>query len=224
MGTSLSADITRRNTIEFSNLDEDSYLLTITTREWTFPPSRVDVNTSSINAEGKKEARVDVWQTFWGNEWANKGEYRGGGAVDLSKQSNNDDGENSVVTVEAKPTGKKEYYTERAGFSPLQFLRSPMILMAVFSLALIVGLPYLMDNSMLPSSQPLLRQSELTVTTVDEDTRAEFEEMQKQGITGRGGASNPADSIQNFDLAGWMAGKTTGSNTAESEPEGRRRK
>lgn len=146
MGTSLTADITRRNTIEFSDLEQGSYLLTVTTRDWTFPPNRVDVNTTSLNGEGHREARVDVWQTFWGNEWGNKGEYRGGGAVDLSKQSKKA-GEVNVISVETKPIGKREFYLERAGFSPLQFLRSPMILMAVFSLVLIVGLPYLMDNS-----------------------------------------------------------------------------
>jgi hypothetical protein len=48
--------------------------------------------------------------------------------------------------------------------------------------------------------------------TVDEETKAEFAEIQKQGPLGMGGASggagqNTAQQIQNFDLAGWMAGK-----------------
>jgi succinyl-CoA synthetase alpha subunit len=48
--------------------------------------------------------------------------------------------------------------------------------------------------------------------TVDEETKAEFAEIQKQGPLGIGGASggagqNTAQQIQNFDLAGWMAGK-----------------
>jgi len=37
---------------------------------------------------------------------------------------------------------------------------------------------------------------------VDEETRAEFEEAQKKTPT-----VNPAQALQNFDLAGWMAGK-----------------
>jgi hypothetical protein len=48
--------------------------------------------------------------------------------------------------------------------------------------------------------------------TVDEETKAEFAEMQKQGPLGLGGGAggqgqNTAQQIQNFDLAGWMAGK-----------------
>jgi hypothetical protein len=31
--------------------------------------------------------------------------------------------------------------------SPLSFLKNPMILMALFSMVLIFGMPYLMDNS-----------------------------------------------------------------------------
>lgn len=216
MGTTLTADITRRNTMEFSNLEQGSYLLTVTTRDWNFAPARVDVNTSSVNAEGKKEARVDVWQTFGGNEWGNKGEYRGGGAVNLSKEGKKQKEEENVIAVEVKPLGTKEYYLQRAGFSPLQFLRSPMILMAVFSLALIVGLPYLMENSKIRlcnRGKPKM----LTYMPVDDDTKAEFEEMQKQGVTGRGAVTNPAESLQNFDLAGWMAGKSTSSGGGENK-------
>ena len=42
---------------------------------------------------------------------------------------------------------------------------------------------------------------------MDPETRAEFEEQQKKSIlnTNRG----PATSLQNFDMAAWMAGKTS---------------
>lgn len=39
---------------------------------------------------------------------------------------------------------------------------------------------------------------------VDEETRAEFEEMQKSSPL----AQNPAAQLQNFDLASFLAGKT----------------
>lgn len=43
---------------------------------------------------------------------------------------------------------------------------------------------------------------------MDAETKAELDEMQKKGaITGQNGA---ATQIQNFDLAGWMAGKSSG--------------
>jgi hypothetical protein len=52
----------------------------------------------------------------------------------------------------------------------------------------------------------------LIFKTVDEETKAEFAEIQKQGPLGMGGGAggagqNTAQQIQNFDLAGWMAGK-----------------
>jgi hypothetical protein len=80
-----------------------------------------------------------------------------------------------------------------------------MILIALFSLGLIVGMPYLLEN-------------------MDPETKAEFEAMQKQ----QGGiASNPAAAVQNFDLAGWMAGTSSPapSTAVEKGPnEGQRRR
>jgi hypothetical protein len=45
---------------------------------------------------------------------------------------------------------------------------------------------------------------------VDPEAKAEFEEMQKRNPI----AANPATSIQNFDLAGWMAGSSSSSSPA----------
>jgi len=67
-----------------------------------------------------------------------------------------------------------------------------MILMAVFSGLLMFGMPKLMEN-------------------MDPEMKAEMEEMQKNGVLGSG-STNTAQQIQNFDLASWMAGKTTDSN------------
>lgn len=50
---------------------------------------------------------------------------------------------------------------------------------------------------------------------VDPEMKAEFEEQQKKSILGGGGASNP---LQDFDMAAWMAGKTSGSS-ARPQPE-----
>jgi len=62
-----------------------------------------------------------------------------------------------------------------------------MILMALFSMVVIFGMPYLMDN-------------------MDEETKAEFKEMRNKGVLS--GGPTPASQLQNFDLASWMAGKT----------------
>jgi hypothetical protein len=43
---------------------------------------------------------------------------------------------------------------------------------------------------------------------VDPEMKAELEEMQKSGSSSQSQAQAAAESLQNFDLAGWMAGKT----------------
>lgn len=178
---------------------------------------------------------VQVWQTFRGNEWDNKGEMRGVGR--------------GRVVAEVRAVAGKEYYQERSGckcerligrrnrdfadgdvcaVSVLSFLKSPMILMALFSLGLIVGMPYLMENSKFPCSPshslfvPISLITTCTMNhilgiiltcasiTVDPETRAEFEEMQKKSPLAS--ANNPAAQLQNFDLASWMAGKSTGAD------------
>jgi hypothetical protein len=118
-----------------------------------------------------------------------------------------------------------------------------MILMALFSMAIIFGMPYLMENSTLPDlrilpsplsfalpiccsyfypSFPLLspRLANLALA-VDPETKAEFDEIRSKGVLSSGtGATNPADALQNFDLASWMAGKTERApSPAAVEPE-----
>ncbi|KAI7091983.1 hypothetical protein KC356_g141 [Hortaea werneckii] len=94
------------------------------------------------------------------------------------------------------------FYAERTGFSLFSFLKSPMILMALVSGVMIFGMPYLMDN-------------------MDPETKAEFEEMQKKSpMTGSQGAGAQ---MQNFDFAGWMAGKGAGAEGGSSGGGSKRR-
>ena len=53
----------------------------------------------------------------------------------------------TILRIEVRPSAVKDFYQERMGFSLLGFLKSPMILMALVSVVMIVGMPYLMDNS-----------------------------------------------------------------------------
>lgn len=93
----------------------------------------------------------------------------------------------------------------------LGFVKSPMILMGLVSVAMIFGMPYLMENSKCCSTPTALTPTALKISNklaVDPETKAEFEEMQKKSpLTGTEGA---ASQIQNFDLASWMAGKSSG--------------
>ncbi|KAK5163599.1 uncharacterized protein LTR77_010548 [Saxophila tyrrhenica] len=93
------------------------------------------------------------------------------------------------ATFEVRPFAQKEFYMERGGFNILSFLKSPMILMSLVSVVMIFGLPKMMEN-------------------MDPEMKAEMEQMSSKGpISGSEGA---ASQIQNFDLAGWMAGSGGG--------------
>lgn len=76
------------------------------------------------------------FQTFRGNEWANKGE-----SISVTGK------EGGVWTFDVKAGSGKEYFFERSGFSPLSVLKSPMILIAIATMGVVFGMPYLMDNS-----------------------------------------------------------------------------
>ena len=113
--------------------------------------------------------------------------------------------------------------------SPLDLLKNPMILIAVVGLAFVVGMPYLMDNSEFQLFLfTLLFHLSLCVqlydqiadvmhlhSIVDPEMKKEFEEHQKKSVLG-GGAS-AANPLQNFDMAGWMAAKTSGGSTETND-------
>lgn len=94
--------------------------------------------------------------------------------------------------VEVRVLGLKEYYMERAGFSPLSLLKNPMILIAGFSMIVVFGMPYLVDS-------------------MDPELRAEFEENRKKNpvtnlLASAGQQQQGANQIANFDAAAWLAG------------------
>ncbi|PGH00585.1 hypothetical protein GX51_05684 [Blastomyces parvus] len=168
-----------------------SFLLDIHSRDYIFAPYRVDVD-----ADGSV---VGVWETYRGNAWDNRGVEKG--LVQVGE----------AVVVEAKVTGTRKFYEERAGFSPLSLFKNPMILLVVFALGVTIGMPYLMDM-------------------MDPETRAEFERHSRKGRTaavndinakmgtdanavrgaGPGTGAAAGAGPGGFDLAGWMAGTSQG--------------
>lgn len=106
--------------------------------------------------------------------------------------------------------------------NPMSLLKNPMILLGLVGFAFVIGMPYLLDTSTsppVPLHSPLLpTQTNIKIHhqhTVDPETRAEFEEQQKKSIlnTANRGA---ATSLQNFDMAAWMAGKTSSGAVANT--------
>ena len=88
----LTAPLRRNNSFLFRNLAPGSYLCDVYTRDYTIAPLRVDVD------GGEK---IEVWQTFRGNEWDNRGERLGGGVGE--------------VVVDVRVVGRKEYYEVKGG-------------------------------------------------------------------------------------------------------------
>lgn len=96
-GTTLRAPLSRSNNFAFHDISPGSYLLLVHCVAYGFGPLRVDVD---------EAGGVGVWQTFWGNEWSNKGEYKGG------REASDAAG---VVEVNVPAERRKEYYSQRAG-------------------------------------------------------------------------------------------------------------
>jgi hypothetical protein len=128
-----TAPLSYTNAFSFRNLTHGSYLLTVSSPTHNFVPYRIDIHVPLPNSDTPV---IEAFTTFRGNEWSNKGE-----SITVEKI-----GEDKFK-AEVKVLGEKGYYIERVGFSPLSLLQNPMILLAGFSMVLVFGMPYLMDNS-----------------------------------------------------------------------------
>ncbi|CAD0092951.1 unnamed protein product [Aureobasidium vineae] len=197
-GKRATAPLRIDNSFIFPNLEEGEWLLDVHSRDYVFPSLRVDVvdpvSILPIKQEGDGEAApvastpetVTVYLTHPSNRWGHLGAKIAASTAALSSAEQ--------VKLSVSALGKKTFYEQRQGFDLLSFFKNPMILMGVLSMGLVFGMPYLMEN-------------------MDEETKAEFAEIQKQGPLGMatgaagGPGQNTAQQIQNFDLAGWMAGK-----------------
>ncbi|KAI9647448.1 hypothetical protein NHQ30_003833 [Ciborinia camelliae] len=182
-----TAPLTPSNSFSFRNLTSGSYLLTISSQTHAFIPLRIDIHPASSEPN---LIPIEVFTTFRANEWSNKGE-----SIPVSKLGDD------KYTAEVKVLVEKNYYLERVGFSPLSLLKNPMILIAGFSMIVVFGMPYLMDN-------------------MDPELKAEFEERQKSG-GGLGAGANVANPLQNFDAAAWLAGSGGKKNEGSAASGGR---
>ena len=104
----LDAPLRRDNTFVFPDLADASYLLTVYSRNYFFPPLRVDVTKSS---DGSEQQTVQVWQTFRGNGWDNKGPSYGTGKGELN--------------VRIQASSGKDFYQPRGGFDLLRLREEP---------------------------------------------------------------------------------------------------
>ena len=113
----LTATFTRASTFEFLDPPPGSYLCEVWTNSHVFVPMRVDVSMlpagDEAGSNSQKEdtvrsksllKRVDVWQTFRGNEWDNKGELLGSGTL-----------EQGGVQANVGVLGVRDFYEARQG-------------------------------------------------------------------------------------------------------------
>jgi hypothetical protein len=91
------------NTFDFRNVSKGSYLLDVHCHTHVFAPLRVDVGQTVGEEEGLGE-KVEVWGTFRGNEWSNKGP-----VVEVQDLGQ------GIKIFEARCLGGKEYFLERGG-------------------------------------------------------------------------------------------------------------
>ncbi|KJZ77779.1 hypothetical protein HIM_02956 [Hirsutella minnesotensis 3608] len=202
LGAHHSAPLSAVNTFVFRNVTPGSYLADVHCPTDAFRPLRVDVAPDG--------AAVAAWDTFRGNDWANKGE-----AVPLRDGS-------AGSGFDLRPLGRKNYFIERPVFSVLSILKNPMILMGAVSMLIFVGMPYLMDNSRLDAVHNTI--TDVDSSAVDPEMKAEFEAQQRKGPMAAmmGGAQPGGNPLGDFDMAAFLAGskKKDGAAAGDAGVEG----
>ncbi|KAH7153052.1 hypothetical protein EDB81DRAFT_790371 [Dactylonectria macrodidyma] len=168
LGSQYSAPLTASNSFVFHNVTPGSYLADVHCQTDAYHPLRIDVADTGVQA----------WETFRGNDWANKGE-----AVPAREGSGG-------RGVEVRALGGKSYFMERPTFSVFTILKNPMILMGLVSMGIFIGMPYLMENM-----DPELR--------AEFENHQKQSPMNAVMSGGQGGGDNP---LGNFDMAAYLAG------------------
>lgn len=104
--------------------------------------------------------------------------------------------------------------------SPLSLFKNPMILLALFAMISMFGLPKLIENSTSIFLLFMREQGLTIILLVDPEMREEFERQSRNTpMPGAAGAQAPS-----FDLAGWMAGASSGSSSSTGREDVRRRR
>lgn len=199
----VSAPVTAIGQLVFANVTTGSYLAEVHCATHIFPPMRVDIAVDPSATGPAPPLFIAASETYRGNDWGNRGEALVRlDSVDTAVQSGRPASTYQSPTFVVRPFSAlpKAYYTERSSFSALSILRNPMILLAMVSMAIMFGMPYLIDN-------------------MDPEMRREFEEQQKSspmsGLLGSagggGGAAKPS-----FDMAAYLAGSNSGGSGSGS--------
>ncbi|KAH6999989.1 hypothetical protein EDB80DRAFT_725995 [Ilyonectria destructans] len=185
LGSQFSAPLSAVNTFVFHNVTAGSYLVDVHCQTDAYHPLRIDVAADD-------KASIQAWETYRGNDWANKGE-----VVAVREGS-------AGRGVEVRALGSKSYFMERPTFSVLTILKNPMILMGLVSMGIFIGMPYLMDNM-----DPELR--------AEFEAQQKSGPISAVMGGGQGGADN--NPLGNFDMAAYLAGsgkKDTGSGSGSA--------
>ncbi|KAK6498617.1 hypothetical protein TWF481_011198 [Arthrobotrys musiformis] len=115
---SRTSHIYTNGAFKFQDVKPGSYLLEVNCRTHLFPSLRVDVSSDGL---------VEVYGTFRGNEWDNKGE-RKPHPIDIS------------------PVKGSDFYIIREGFNPMKLLSNPMILIAIVAIGGMTLMPKMVEN------------------------------------------------------------------------------
>ncbi|KAJ6256611.1 hypothetical protein Dda_8476 [Drechslerella dactyloides] len=115
---SRSSHVFANGAFRFQDVKPGTYLLEVHCRTHLFPSFRVDVS---------PEGLVEVFGTFRGNEWNNKGERR-------------------PHPIDISPGKASEFYQVREGFNPMKLLGNPMILIAIVAIGAMTLMPKMVEN------------------------------------------------------------------------------
>lgn len=171
-----------------------------------------------MRVDVSKNGGIEVWQTYRGNEWSNTGE-KLGAAPGRADGSGNVELEVTVGTL-----GVRDFYEKRGGFNPMSLLSNPMILIGIAAMAMMFGMPKLLENSEYPEENG--PRTIANTRPVDPEMREEFEKSQASNPLTAALSGGSGSATGGFDVAGWMAGtndkqssssRTTGADSGSAK-------
>ncbi|KAK6523911.1 hypothetical protein TWF281_001876 [Arthrobotrys megalospora] len=118
LADSHTSHIFANGAFKFQDVKPGSYLLEVNCRTHLFPSLRVDVSSDGL---------VEVYGTFRGNEWSNKGERR-------------------PHPIDISPVKGSDFFIIREGFNPMKLLSNPMILIAIVAIGGMTLMPKMVEN------------------------------------------------------------------------------
>lgn len=174
-----STPILTSGLFHFHNVEDGSYLLTVSCQTHGFRNLRIDVHALNLLNADESVDEIKVFKTTPGAKWS-------------------DFGPRQTYPIILTPTVQYQHLETRPSFDPIRMVtKNPLILIGLTMAIAVFGMPALMK----------LVDPE-GVEEMERIKRERAEEAKSKAREGPVATiDNPVEKLQNFELSGWLAGK-----------------